>query len=50
MVKRNSWRADVSLGAPDSAEPYEVSLAVREKGWVPYQIRFVPKNPHGSLK
>jgi hypothetical protein len=40
LVETYRGRFPTGLSAPESAEPYEVSLAVRAKGWVPYRIRF----------
>jgi hypothetical protein len=29
--------------APDCAQPFKATLALREKGWVPYRIWFDPE-------
>ena len=31
------------LAVPPTAQPAEIALALREKGWVPYRIRFEPE-------
>ena len=33
-------RLPAGIGAPSRAEPAEVSLALRDKGWSPYRIWF----------
>jgi hypothetical protein len=43
LVETYRGRSQTGLFAPDNAQPSEVALALREKGWVPYRIRFDPE-------
>ena len=40
LVETYQGRSPTGLSAPATAQPAEVALALREKGWVPYRIRF----------
>jgi hypothetical protein len=40
FVETYKGRLSTGLFAPDTAQPYEVALALRDKGWTPYRIRF----------
>jgi hypothetical protein len=42
LVETYQGRSPTGLSAPDYAQPFEVALALREKGWVPYRIWFDP--------
>jgi hypothetical protein len=43
LVETYQGRSSAGLYAPATAQPVEVALALREKGWVPYRIRFEPE-------
>jgi len=43
LVETYQGRSPAGLAAPATAQPVEVALALREKGWVPYHIRFDPE-------
>jgi hypothetical protein len=43
LVETYHGRSPTGLSAPATAQPVEVALALREKGWVPYRIRFEPE-------
>jgi hypothetical protein len=40
LVETYTGRRSSGLFASDTAQPYEVALALRDKGWAPYRIRF----------
>ncbi len=40
LVETYQGRYPTGLSASDRAKPYEVALALREKGWAPYRVRF----------
>ena len=42
LVETYQGRSHTGLSAPPTAQRVEVALALREKGWVPYRIRFEP--------
>jgi hypothetical protein len=43
LVETYQGRSPSGLSAPPTAQPAEVALALREKGWMPYRIRFEPE-------
>ena len=43
LVETYQGRSPAGLSAFTTAQPAEVALALREKGWVPYRIRFDPE-------
>jgi hypothetical protein len=43
LVETYQGRSFSGLAAPPTAQPVEVAIALREKGWVPYRIRFEPE-------
>jgi len=43
LVETYQGRSPAGLSAPATAKPVEVALALREKGWAPYRIRFEPE-------
>ena len=43
MVETNRGRLPTGLSAAECAQPYEMSIALREKSWAPYRIRFDPE-------
>jgi hypothetical protein len=40
LVETYQGQFPAGLYAPPTAQPVEVALALREKGWAPYRIRF----------
>jgi len=40
LIEMNPERLPAGIDAPSRAEPAEVSLALRDKGWSPYRIWF----------
>jgi hypothetical protein len=50
LVETYRGRSQTGLFAPDNAQPSEVALALREKGWVPYRIRFDPETSEWIAK
>jgi hypothetical protein len=40
LIEMGTDRYAAGINAPSKAEPAEVSLALREKGWTPCRIRF----------
>jgi hypothetical protein len=40
LIEMGTDRYAVGIKAPSRAEPAEVSLAFREKGWTPCRVRF----------
>jgi hypothetical protein len=43
LVETYQGRSPVGLSASPTAQPVEIALALREKGWAPYRIRFDPE-------
>jgi hypothetical protein len=43
LVETYKGQSSAGLSAPATAQPAEVALALREKGWMPYRIRFDPE-------
>jgi hypothetical protein len=43
FIETYQGRWPTGLPAPDCAQPFEVTLALHEKGWVPYRIWFDPE-------
>ena len=43
LVETYQGRLPSGVYAPPTAHPTEVTLALREKGWAPYRIRFEPE-------
>jgi hypothetical protein len=43
LIETYQGRFAAGLYAPPTAQPAEVALALREKGWEPYRIRFDPE-------
>jgi hypothetical protein len=42
LVETSLGHASAGLSASSAAQPVEVSLALREKGWSAYRVRFDP--------
>jgi hypothetical protein len=40
LVETWQGRTQSGLSAPKHSQPAEVALALREKGWTPYRVRF----------
>jgi len=40
LIEMIPHRLPAGINAPSRAEPAEVSLALRDKGWMPYRIWF----------
>ena len=40
LIEMDLQRLPAGINAPSRAEPVEVSLALRDKGWTPYRIWF----------
>jgi hypothetical protein len=43
LIETYQGRSPAGLFASRTAQPVEVALALREKGWEPYRIRFEPE-------
>jgi hypothetical protein len=43
LVETSLGRAPAGFSASPAAQPVEVSLALREKGWTAYRVRFDPE-------
>jgi hypothetical protein len=43
LVETYQGRSPSGVSAPATAHPTDVTLALREKGWVPYRIWFEPE-------
>jgi hypothetical protein len=42
LVETSLGRTSAGLSVSPAAQPVEVSLALREKGWTAYRVRFDP--------
>jgi hypothetical protein len=42
LVETYQGQSPAGIFAAPTADPAEVALALREKGWMPYRIRFEP--------
>ena len=42
LLETSLGHASAGLSASPAAQPVEISLALREKGWTAYRIRFDP--------
>jgi hypothetical protein len=42
LIETSQGRTAAGLSASKSAQPFEVSLALREKGWKAYRVQFDP--------
>jgi hypothetical protein len=40
LIETKNGRQPAGFSAPASAEPSEITPKIREKGWIPYRIRF----------
>ena len=40
LIETNSGQTRTGISASSSSTPVDVSLALKEKGWTPYRIRF----------
>jgi hypothetical protein len=43
LIEKRWGRTSVDLSVSASAQPCEVSIALREKGWRAYQVHFDPE-------
>ena len=43
FVETYRGRLLTGLSAPENAQTCDIALAVREKGWAPYRVRFDPE-------
>lgn len=43
LVETSQGRTRAGIWASSTAQPFEVSLALREMGWRAYRVRFDPK-------
>jgi hypothetical protein len=42
LIETHQGRSPTGFSALPSAEPFEISLALREMGWKAYRVRFDP--------
>ena len=42
LIESHKGRAPSGFSAPPSAQPFEISLALREMGWTAYRVQFDP--------
>jgi hypothetical protein len=42
LVETSNGRISAKVSLSSTAQPVEVSLALRERGWTAYQVRFDP--------
>ena len=45
LVETSRDRTSARLSVPSTAQPVDVSLALRESGWTAYRVRFDPEAP-----
>jgi len=45
LVETSRGRTSARLSVPSTAQPVDVSLALRESGWTAYRVRFDPEVP-----
>jgi hypothetical protein len=43
LIETYRGQSPSGIFAPQNAQPVEVALALRAKGWMPYSIRFEPE-------